>query len=375
MQQIEYSEESVELTSSAASFVRTRQAYYGREFEKIQAATRFPWSWNWVAALAGPFWGASRGLWGYFWTFLILEVLALVQIGRGWWGDLGADKLARLERLTLKSDEFRAKYEAAMLAGDPDAQSYLNRAENLEKIAGRVAEEAALAAQGATTILLTGLALLIALRLVQGFYANMRYEKQYLRWRANPSRTAAGVSWVRAGLGGLLWLAIVPLTLYRFTVGKIDPELEPYVAGVPIEKGSYYAPVSDWLDSGFDWLSIEGAGVFDGVVAAISAVVGALETVLVAAPWPVVMTVIIVLAWRLAGPRVAVFTGAALAYLALFGLWETSMVTVALLGAAAFPLRVVRDSARNLVRQEREGLSTRHSRCSISCRRCPRSST
>ena len=73
-----------------------------------------------------------------------------------------------------------------------------------------------------------------------------------------------------------------------------------------------------------------------GIVAAISAVVSALETVLVDAPWPVVMTVIIVLAWRLAGPRIAVFTGAALAYLALFGLWETSMVTVALLGAAAF---------------------------------------
>ena len=336
MQESGYSEESAELASSVGNFVRTRQAYYVREFEKIQGASRFPWSWNWVPAFAGPFWGASRGLWGYFWTFLILEVLALVQIGRGWWGDLGADKLARLERLTLKSDEFMAKYDAALLAGDPDAESYLNRAENLEKIAVQVAEEAALAAEGATSILLVGIALLIGLRLIQGFYANMRYEKQYLRWRANPARTAAGVSWIRAGLGTLLWLAIVPLTLYRFTVGNIDPELEPYVAGVPIEKGSYYAPVSDWLDSGFDWLSIEGAGVFDGIVAAISAVVGALETVLVDAPWPVVMTVIVVLAWRLAGPRVAVFTGAALAYLALFGLWETSMVTVALLGAAAF---------------------------------------
>ena len=60
------------------------------------------------------------------------------------------------------------------------------------------------------------------MRLIQGFYANMRYEKQYLRWRANPARTAAGVSWMRAGIGGLLWLAIVPLTLYRFTVGTID---------------------------------------------------------------------------------------------------------------------------------------------------------
>ena len=336
MQETGHFEEQARFASSVGNFVRTRQAYYGREFEKIQAATRFPWSWNSAAALAGPFWGASRGLWGYFWTFLILEVLALVQIGRGWWGELGADKLARLERINIKYDEFMAKYEAANLVGDPDAISYLNRAENLKKIAGNVAEEAVLAAQGATTILLVGLVFLVGLRLIQGFYANVRYEKQYLRWRTNPSRTAAGVSWLRAGLGGLLWLAIVPLTLYRFTVGKIDPELEPYVAGFPMKKGSYYAPVSEWLDSGFDWLSIEGAGVFDGIVAAISTIVGGLETVLVEAPWPVVMTVIVVVAWRLAGPRVAVFTGAALAYLALFGLWETSMVTVALLGAAAF---------------------------------------
>ena len=336
MEQNGHSRNPVELASSTASFVGTGQEYYGREFEKIQAATRFPFSWNSAAALAGPFWGAYRSLWGYFWMFLILEVLALVQIGRGWWGDLGADQLARLERLSLKYNEFMEKHEAALAAGDPDAASFLTRAENLEKIAAGVREEATRAAEGATTILLSGLALMVILRVVQGFYANMRYEKQYLRWRANPSGTAAGASWVRAGLGCLLWLAIVPLTLYRFTVGKVDPLLEPYVAGVPIEKGTYYGPVSEWLDSGFDWLSVEGAGLFDGVVAAISAVVGGLETVLVDAPWPVVMTVIIVVAWRLAGPRVALFTGTALAYLALFGLWETSMVTVALLGAAAF---------------------------------------
>ena len=336
MQKTGNSDEPAERASPVDRFVRTRQGYYGREFGKIQAATRFPRSWNMAAALAGPLWGACRGLWGYYWTFLILEVLALVQIGRGLWGDLGADSLARLARLNLKAGEFIAKYEAAKLSGDPDANSYLSRAENLEKIAGRVAEEAALAAQGATTVLLAGLALLTALRLMQGFYANIRYEKQYLSWRANPSGTLAGASRGRAALGGLLWLAIVPLMLYRFTVGKIDPKLEPFVAGVPIGKGSYYAPVSEWLDAGFDWLSIEGAGVFDGIVAAIAAIVGGLETVLVDSPWPVVMTIVIVAAWRLAGPRVAVFTGAALAYLALFGLWETSMVTVALLGAAAF---------------------------------------
>ena len=64
------------------------------------------------------------------------------------------------------------------------------------------------------------------------------------------------------------------------------------------------------------------------------------------------MTVIVVVAWRLAGPRVAVFTGAALAYLALFGLWETSMVTVSLLGAAAFLCVLIGIPAGDLVRQE-----------------------
>ncbi len=327
---------SPNLTSSVGDFVRIRQEYYSREFKQIQSRRGLPLSWNTMAALAGPLWSSARGMWGPFWIFLVLEVLAFVQIGRGWWGDLGADKLARLEQLTLKSNEFMAKYEAALAAGDTDAASHLKRAENLQKIAAGVSEEAAIAAEGATTILLTGIALLVGLRLIQGFYANLHYEKQYLSWRTNPSGTVAGLSWMRVGLGCLLWLAIVPLTLYRFTISKINPGLEPFIAGFPVGKGSYYAPVSEWLDSGFDWLSIEGAGVFDGVVSAISTLVNGLETVLVDAPWPVVMTVIVVVAWRLAGPRVAVFTAVALAYLALFGLWETSMVTVALLGTAAF---------------------------------------
>ena len=336
MQETGISAQPKRLASSVDSFAGPRHAYYGREFEKIQSATRFPWSWNTMAALAGPFWGAARGLWGFFWTFLILEVIALVQIGRGWWGELGADKLARLETITAKYNEFLAKHEAAKLAGDPDAASFLKRAENLEKVGNRVAEEAALASQGALTILLVGIGLLIGLRVFQGFYANILYEKQYLGWRADTAGTASGRSWTRVGLGGVLFAAIVPLTLYRFTVGRIAPELEPFLTGFPIEKKQYYAPVATWMDEGFDSLSVAGAGVFDGVVSAITVVVDGLETVFVDAPWPVVMTVIIVTAWRLAGPRVAVFTCAALAYLALFGLWETSMVTVALLGAAAF---------------------------------------
>ena len=49
---------------------------------------------------------------------------------------------------------------------------------------------------------------------------------------------------------------------------------------------------------------------------------------------PVVMLVIAVTAWRAAGPRVAIFTVAAMAYTALLGYWSLAMETVALVGAA-----------------------------------------
>ena len=336
MEESGFSAEPSKLGSSVGDFVVDNKEYYTREFEKIQSATEFPRSWNMMAAIGGPFWGAARGLWGFFWTFMVLEILALVQIGKGAWGELGADKIARIEKMQPKIQSFMDKYQAALAEGSEDAAGFLARSENLQKVADRLAAEAATAAEGATTFLIVGIVFFIALRLFQGFYANIRYEEQYLTWRAEHDVKTVGLDWMRAGFSMVLWLAIVPLTLYRFTVGKIAPELEAYTLGFPVEKKAYFAPVANWMEDGFDQLSISGAGVFDGVVATIRTVLDGLETVFVDTPWPVVMTVIIVTAWRLAGPRVAIFTAASLAYLGFLGMWETSMITVALLGAAAF---------------------------------------
>ena len=336
MEESGFSAEPSKLGSTVGDFVVDNQEYYTREFDKIQSATEIPRSWNMMAAIGGPFWGAARGLWGFFWTFMVLEILALVQIGKGAWGDLGAAQMARIEKMTPKIQSFMDKYQAALADGSDNAAGFLARAENLQKVADRLTEEAAIAAQGATTFLIIGIVFFIALRLFQGFYANIRYEEQYLTWRADHDSTPTGLDWTRTVLSMMLWLAIVPLTLYRFTVGKIVPELQPYTLGFPVEKKAYFAPVANWMEDGFDQLSISGAGVFDGVVSTIRTVLDGLETVFVGTPWPVVMTVIVVTAFRLAGPRVAIFTAASLAYLGFLGMWETSMITVALLGAAAF---------------------------------------
>ena len=99
--------------------------------------------------------------------------------------------------------------------------------------------------------------------------------------------------------------------------------------------GSFSTIVARLGDSAFAWAIAEFGQLFSGIVRAVVVLLDGLEVVLLATPWPVVMTVIVVMAFRLAGARVAIFTAASLAYLALFGLWEVAMITVALIGAGA----------------------------------------
>ncbi|MEM7378784.1 MAG: proline/glycine betaine ABC transporter permease, partial [Pseudomonadota bacterium] len=77
------------LDASVDEFVQENVPYYTAAFAKIQGATGLVFSWNVHAALLGPIWAAFRGIWGFFWTFLVLELFAFVQLGRGLWGELG----------------------------------------------------------------------------------------------------------------------------------------------------------------------------------------------------------------------------------------------------------------------------------------------
>ncbi len=334
-----------DLDHSVGGFVKENQDYYTGEFEKIQGTTGFPWSWNTMAAVVGPLWGAWRGAWGFFWTFLVLELFAFVQLGRGLWGELGADQLAKVERLTANIAKREQQAKEALAAGDQAAaDGALRIAENLKKVVVSAQEAADKAAGEATTILLVGIALLVAVKIIEGFYANIAYEKQYLAWRANPDKVQAGPNTGTAIFGGILLVAIWPLTLFRFTVTDPDKILSSLTGGflggtVPITefpiKKYYYAKWAKQGDAGFDFLANKFGNIFDGVTAAIRAVLDGLEIILIQTPWPVVMVVIVVMAFRLAGPRVAIFTAASLMYLSFMGLWELSMITVALIGAGA----------------------------------------
>ena len=330
---------------SVAAFAVENADYYAKEFGKIQGQTGFAWSWNTLAAIFGPIWGAARGAWGFFWIFLVLELFAVVQIGRGLWGQLGADQLARYDRLIDNIAKREAQAAELTAAGDvAGAEAKLTIANNLRGAADKALQAANEASSEAFGILLTGLILLALIKLAEGYYANYAYEAQYLRWRASQDvQSGIQQSGIVFGLLGLL--AIWPLTLIRFTVANPNELATKLTGGLLGDRISitefpvgreYFSYLSKKGDAGFDWLANRFGNVFDGVTAGIRWVLDGLEIVLIQTPWPVVMFVTVVLALRLAGPRVAIFTAASLAYLAFMGLWELSMITVALIGAGAF---------------------------------------
>ena len=230
-------------------------------------------------------------------------------------------------------------------AGDTAAAAdKLTIANNLKKAAETTLLEAEAASQQALSVLIFGLVFFAVIKLLEGFYANYAYEKQYLRWRSNP-KIQTGLSTGNAIWGIVLIICILPLTLLRYTVTKADDLLSSLTGGflgktIPISEfpvnREYFSPLAAWGDQGFDWLAFRFGNVFDGITFGIRTVLDWIEILLIGTPWPVVMVVIVVAALRLAGIRVAIFTAASLAYLSMMGLWEISMITVALIGTGAF---------------------------------------
>ncbi len=327
------------LDASIAEFTEVNGAYYANAFHRIHDATNaMPKTFNLWAAVLGPIWAASRAIWGMFWTFLILEIIAWVQLGRGAWGNPGAELAERAAGQMERAGELRER--AANATEQADVDRFTKLAENIQKAADTTMEQSVAAQAEATGIMLTGIALLLFFKLIQGAYANVVYEKQYSNWRIEPEKTESGRKTSNILLGVVLAAAIGPLIVYKFTVNSplalLDafPEDEVSALILGADQGTLFSSVATSLEDTIDGAAVAGGDVFDGIVNGIRQVLDALTVALNGSPWPVVMLVIVVTAWRAAGPRVAIFTAAALGYVALLGYWEVAMETVALVGAS-----------------------------------------
>ncbi len=98
--------------------------------------------------------------------------------------------------------------------------------------------------------------------------------------------------------------------------------------------GFFQIPLENWVNIGVDWLIIKLAVVFDGIKLITQIVLNNLEKFLLWLPWWVVLISIILVAWRLASVRVAIFSGAAMYFIGTLELWELCMSTLALIATA-----------------------------------------
>ena len=87
---------AVDRCKNVRVFVRTNGEYYIRQFDRIGASAKFTATFNPMAGLFGSIWFGARGLWSWALPFLVIEMLVIVQIARGMFGDLAADAFARI---------------------------------------------------------------------------------------------------------------------------------------------------------------------------------------------------------------------------------------------------------------------------------------
>lgn len=88
----------------------------------------------------------------------------------------------------------------------------------------------------------------------------------------------------------------------------------------------------EWvIDSSIEWTIIEFGWFFDVISDNLKWVLGKLRDFLIWVPWPIMMGIIFMIAWRLSSKRVAFMSLIGMIFISSVSLWEATMVTVAIM--------------------------------------------
>lgn len=89
--------------------------------------------------------------------------------------------------------------------------------------------------------------------------------------------------------------------------------------------------ITDWIDNRLDWLVINLAWFFDGISDNLKIALGKLRDFLVWVPWPVILAVVFLVGWKAASFKIGLLSAIALGMIGLVNLWESAMITVAIM--------------------------------------------
>ena len=132
-----------------------------------------------------------------------------------------------------------------------------------------------------------------------------------------PTPMAKRLAWI---FGSVVAALIVSLLVHRFEAGV--------ALDFPVDIGREVADVIDWA---VDWLTVNMSWFFDAISDYLKVALGLLRDFLIWIPWPVMLVAVFLVGWKLAEFRIGLFSAVALALIGIVDLWESAMITVAII--------------------------------------------
>ena len=316
-------------TNQIKDFVKTNPDYYIHEFERINNASKFIFSFNLSAFLFGSTWFGIRNIWNWSLAFLIIETFAIVQIVRGFFGNISIEAYKKIDQIQSTIDFRQKQLQAAIESNSDKVEMFRRTIKSLEdSIAGYLQEAQRIEASG-VAIAIGGIVLFILIRSLQGVLANSILEKRFSEWLSN-KLISPGMEFKNY----LLSISFALIIIVFSTIHYSFPDLVKLFADFPTHPDIRLASI-DGVERAFDYAVIKGDALFSAITYGIRSVLDSLEMLFVKTPWVVVISAIVLMTGLSAGPRAAIYSLAFLAYMGFLGFWVKAMTTLALLGTAA----------------------------------------
>ena len=311
------------------NFVKTNQDYYINNFEAIGNSSKYVFSFNITASLLGSVWFGIRNIWNYALAFLIIETFAIVQIIRGFFGNISAEAYEKIEKIEA-TIAFRKKQLQAAIENNPDKVEMFERTiASLEKSVSEFLAEAQRVEASGVWIAISGILLFIVIRIVQGMFANTILEKRFSEWLSNKT-LSPGMEIKNFLISGIFSLVIILFSTIHYSFPNYMDVMKDFPTHPDIRLNSIAG-----VEGAFDYLVLKGERVFDAITFGIRSVLDSLELLFVKTPWIVIISAIVLLTGLSAGAKAAIYSAAFLAYMGFLGFWIKAMTTLALLGTAA----------------------------------------
>ena len=263
--------------TSIERFLLSKVNYYSVCFTKLDTNGNSLSLINWAAILGGSFWAGARGIWSLFWITLLGHTIAITTIAHAIW--------------SKTSNTSPSDYSTQLVA--------------------------------------LGLLLFLIVSISQGLAANWVLWKRFQRWKNSVGvNNAFQINHLIAA--AILQISFLVVALSRYGTATTPDYLKIFPAPRLLHRTCTKA-----INNFFDYLIINFENFFDLITVGLRNILNLLDNVLTGIPWPIMFILVLALAWRTAGLRIAVFSLLALTYLGLFGYWEKSMSTLSLVGASA----------------------------------------